>query len=262
VRLPFILIFVCGLIVGSCTKYETPVFPTETVMTNITGGYPITQQVRLLTFKNTIGALKLTSAETDTHVNIRMTMQVTNPAGPAPTTQLNAIQMVAELSAESLHFYVNYPRSEPRYRYAAETTFLTPYRYACLVDSVQALTTISDVGATLTVRNVRETRVMRQAGSCSISSLGGGVYAEVTIPLNGRCIILAESGDITLKIPTNTSANVTARTSSGAVSSVGLRYRTLTQQQTSLSGQLEAGGSGEIRLETGQGNVVIQAWQQ
>ncbi len=257
----FLLVLASGMIAGSCTKYETPVLPMDTVTGNVTGGHPIALQVRLLTFKNTIGALRLTSAETDTHVNFRLASQVTNPAGPAPSTQLSAIQMVVDLRFDSLHFFINYPREEKRYRYAAEAVFLFPYRYACLVDSVQGTTTISDVGATLTVRNVRDIRVLRQAGSCSISSLGGGVYAEVTIPLNGRCIITAESGDITLKIPANTSANVTARTSNGTVTSVGLTYRTLAQQQTSLTGQLEAGGSGEIRLETGQGNISIQAWQ-
>jgi DUF4097 and DUF4098 domain-containing protein YvlB len=103
---------------------------------------------------------------------------------------------------------------------------------------------------------------MRQAGSCSISSLGGGVYAEVTIPLNGRCIILAASGDITLKIPANTSATVTARSTGGTITHSGLAFASQPpQQQTNLTGRL-GDGNGEIRLETGQGNVSIQAWPQ
>lgn len=254
-------LFFCTVSFIGCTEYTTQVGGPESAQTLLSGGHPIVPQVQLLTFKNTIGPLRVTGGETDTNVLFRLFRQVTNPTGTAPTTQLSAIQMAVDLRSDSLHFFVIYPLNEPRYRYAAETTFLTPYRIACLVDSVQQIATVTDLGAPLIVRNVYGANVLRHAGNCSISSLGGSVYAEVAIPPGGSCIVNVVSGDITLKVPGNTSANVTARTSSGTVSTSGLNFETRTQQQTSLVGRL-GNGNGEIRLETLRGNIALELWSQ
>ncbi len=253
-------LFVMGF--GACTKYEPPGSPPETAA--FEGSFDSHSFVliagrRVLAFTNGIGPVSLIGGETDTTVQFAMSTQVTNPAGPVPATQLASIILIREFQGDTMSFRVQYPENEPRYLYTAQTRFLTPYRLPCVIRAVRGLASASDLGAAVTMSNVSGAKLIRHEGSCNIASGEGNVYGEVNLPVNGLCLITALRGDITLKVPTNTSANVTARASGGTVTHSGLVFSSLNPQPGSLTGRLGA-GNGEIRLETGQGNIIIQAW--
>ena len=258
VKRTLLLLLAACVTLMSCTKYEAPTTSPQTVSTTVTSAYALGGRTHIAV-RNAIGPLTLIGGETDASVNIVMNLQVTSLEGLKAFTQLSSIQVVDQSQGDTLRLVVNYPRSEPRYVYAAHPTFLTPYRVACSIDSVQGVVTVSDLGALLTIRNAHAVRVMRHDGSCNIESIDGGVYAEVKLSANGNCVVNVASGDITLKVPASTSANVTARSLSGTVSHSGLTFSGLNQQQSSLTGRLGT-GNGEIRLETASGNIVIQVW--
>jgi hypothetical protein len=170
---------------------------------------------------------------------------------------LSSIALTWEFGRDTLRFSPQTPTGIIGYSFSTLVTLGIPFRMPCVIDGVQGTTTVADLGANVVIRNVHAVVVQRLNASCDIISLDGGVSCEVALPPSGSCVISAVKGTITLKVPTNTSANVTARTSNGSISYTNLTFTELNQQTGTFTGKLGAGNA-QVRLETNEGNIVIQ----
>lgn len=170
---------------------------------------------------------------------------------------LGLVQVFMEFSGDTIRFTTRTPATVVGYTISTLLRLDVPFRMPCVIDGVNGTTTVADLGANLVMRNVRGVTVQRHNASCDIVSLDGGVECEVALPPGGSCIIRAVRGTIILKVPTNTSANVTARATNGTITHTNLVFTGLNQQGGSLTGILGA-GNGQIRVETDAGNIVLQ----
>lgn len=84
----------------------------------------------------------------------------------------------------------------------------------------------------------------------------GSVYGAVTIPLGGEITLWTGNGDLDLRIPTSTSAELFARVGLGAIAWDNLDFLNVVQTDRSLTGTL-GNGTGLIDLDTGNGNIVV-----
>jgi hypothetical protein len=86
------------------------------------------------------------------------------------------------------------------------------------------------------------------AGSASVDLVNGNIESEVTLPAGGSIDMSTVNGNIELSVPTNTSAELSAAVTIGAIRVLNLALQNEVETSTSLSGTL-GGGQGTIRLE-------------
>jgi DUF4097 and DUF4098 domain-containing protein YvlB len=132
-----------------------------------------------------------------------------------------------------------------------------PYDMICRIEQVEGNTYVSDLDTLLFIQNASNVDVQRHNGSCDISSGEGNVSVEIALPVSGFCRVNVTKGDISLKVPTTTSATVYAKSNNGIVSLTGLSLTIIQQQPDFLAGTLGT-GAGEIHAETNQGNIGLQ----
>jgi len=118
---------------------------------------------------------------------------------------------------------------------------------------------------TVTVPDDLEVEVAQVNGHVTVDDLGnsllvtvenGSVYGSVTLPPGGEITLWAGNGDLDLRIPTSTSAELSARVGLGAITWNNLDFTNLVQTSRSLTGTLGA-GTGLVDLDTGNGNIVV-----
>jgi len=136
------------------------------------------------------------------------------------------VQTVQPLNSEGRRYVVNYHITVPR-------------DLAVEVAQVNGHVTVDDLGNSLlvTVEN-------------------GSVFGTVNLPPGGEITLWAGNGDLDLRIPTSTSAELSARVGLGAITWDNLDITNLVHTSRSLTGTLGA-GTGLVDLDTGNGNIVV-----
>lgn len=130
-----------------------------------------------------------------------------------------------------------------------------PYGMSCHIAQANGRVEADDVDSVLDVDNAAEVDVERQSGSCRVAA-DGDISVLMDLPDSGYCRLSAANGDITLKIPTTTSAALYAKSGDGTVSDSGLVISNLQRLSSLVSGTLNS-GQGEIYLKTQKGNVRL-----
>ena len=125
------------------------------------------------------------------------------------------------------------------HRYLVDYTVTIPSNLAVEVAQVNGHVTVDDLGNSLlvTVEN-------------------GSVFGTVNLPPGGEITLWAENGDLDLRIPTSTSAGLSARVDRGVITWNNLDFTNLVQTSRSLTGTL-GGGAGLVDLDAGNGNIVV-----
>lgn len=105
--------------------------------------------------------------------------------------------------------------------------------------------------------NTSEIKVEKHTGSFEAKSLKGNITAEINISENGYCKCLTETGDIHVKIPINTSANIVIYTTSGSISYSNLDLLVESNSVKELKAKLGS-GTGNIFLESSSGKIILE----
>jgi hypothetical protein len=93
-------------------------------------------------------------------------------------------------------------------------------------------------------------------GSLFVGLVNGSIDGTVTLPAGGEITLSTVNGDIDLRIPASTSAELSALVEFGAVTWDNLDLQNAVHLNRSLTGTL-GGGAGLVELETGNGNIVV-----
>ena len=104
-----------------------------------------------------------------------------------------------------------------------------------------------------------ETTIEQHNGSLEVHSIGGNITATLIIPQSGFCRCYSESGDIYVKIPSNTSANVNIKTDTGSITYSNLNLSVSSSSDQELIGVLGT-GEGNIFLESKKGKIVLEGF--
>jgi hypothetical protein len=131
-----------------------------------------------------------------------------------------------------------------------------PYNMVCRIEKVLGNTYISHLDTSIFVQDASNVEVMQHYGSCEISSGSGDVSVETILREQDYCRINVRTGNISIKIPTDVSAEVYLKSNVGNVSQSGLTFTAIQQSPNSLTGTLGE-GKGEIRAETSIGNIQL-----
>jgi hypothetical protein len=110
------------------------------------------------------------------------------------------------------------------------------------VDSIDNDVSVNSIAGTVTLTDI--------VSSAAVDLISGDIVAEITfLPLNGTIEMSILTGDINLEIPTNTSADFSARVFSGNINLTNLMLLNQVVTATSVTGILGT-GQGNILLET------------
>jgi hypothetical protein len=244
------------LIVSSCTK-DDPVQLQDQVASDRLSGESVLSSETTLNVRNGIGPVVIEWGGLEDRIRWFVNRQVTGYDIRESRAQLQAIQLREQRGADTAYVATSYPVQMNQFRYEALLSVGIPYRMRCLVDSVDGSITIAHLGADVRIRNTHGVSIDALNASCDIMALDGPNTLNIILPDGGHCIVTAAEGDISLTVPASVSATVSARSRNGSVTHAGLSFGSLVQVVDSLSGMLGA-GSGEIRLYTSRGNILIR----
>jgi len=250
--LAILIVLILPAFVGCMNDDFSPIVEPNLAEDRLDGEIPLTSG-RTLIAENIIGPIIINGEGLGNVVRWFMNRQV---MGEDPVTTLSSqlpnIKLITDQSSESLKCEIHYPRDMSRFRYATLLSLGVPYNIACRINRVDGDLNVLDLGSNLWIQNAHMVKTLRINGSCEIGSLSSD---QMVLPVGGFCKVSA-NGTITLRIPSTTSASLFAQTTSGSVSYTNLAISNINQQQRSLKGKL-GDGSGEIRLETARGDIII-----
>jgi hypothetical protein len=95
-------------------------------------------------------------------------------------------------------------------------------------------------------------------GEIDARTSNGYIDADVKLPKNGDCILRTSNDGITLSIPEDTSAMISASTSNNSVKISDLDVSVSHSEKSSLEGMI-GDGKGNIELETSNGSILLKS---
>ena len=104
-----------------------------------------------------------------------------------------------------------------------------------------------------------ETIIEQHTGSVEARSTAGNIVSIISIPQNGFCRCISETGDIIARIPTSASVNVELKTTFGSISYSNLNLNITTFTNQLITGTL-GNGEGDIYLESNYGEVKLEGF--
>lgn len=157
---------------------------------------------------------------------------------------------VRDLTTQAL-LQTDRPQCELGREYIVDYTITLPDFFTVRINNIDGDVTLDSINNEVSVNNIAGTVTLTNiAGSAAVDLLSGNIVAEITsLPLNGSIEMKTLTGNIDLEIPTNTSADFSARVFSGNINVTNLMLQGEVITATSRSGRLGT-GQGDILLET------------
>ncbi len=239
-----------------CTE-KSPTTPRQEV-TERTFGEIAFVNAQVVAVENPKGAVVITGESRQRSIGWTLDKAVQAETGQRARAQFAAIKISHRISTDTLFVSVEAPCNSSTLTYAGDLSLSVPRQAPCIV--TQALYSyVYDLAALVVLRNTLDVAIKRHSGSTQIVLAQGNIAIEAALPTHGFCFANTVKGDILLRIPTTTSANVLAQSGNGNVTFTGLALTNLEQKNSMIMGTLGT-GSGEIRLATNIGNVQISGF--
>jgi len=163
---------------------------------------------------------------------------------------------VADLSDE-IFVQTMQPKNMDGRQYIVNFTITVPSDLAVDVTQVNGNVTVLDIESSLFVEvengNVHLSDIF---GFATVNVDNGSVDANVTLPPGGEIMVSVVNGDIDLRIPTATSAELSALVGIGAITWDNLDLMNAVHTNKSLTGTL-GDGTGLIDLDTRNGSIDV-----
>ncbi len=251
------LIFSALIFLSGCKQDSSVINPvTKIFSSGSSGNYSITNE-QVLIVRNFMGSV-MVNGEGTAHPAVRWYIYKT--AETETEEQANSYFALLNPSFEKLNDTVIVTLTGPgELRVRGMLELDIPYNMKCVVEYSLRNTYVSQLDGSLYIQSTSNVDVMKHNGSCEISCIEGNVSVETAIPFEGYCRVTVQTGDILITIPSNTSAEVYAKSKNGSVYQEGLTFTNIQQNENSIIGTLDS-GMGEIRAVTGSGNIQLKGF--
>jgi len=224
---------------------------------NFSESVPVAGQSRIrLDAEN--GEIVITGKPGATSVTVTAKLRVgSNVSRLDAETGLTQLGVLVEDRAGEIFVQTMQPITTGGRRYVVNYTITVPSDLAVDVTQVNGHVTVLDIESSLFAEvgngNVYLTDIF---GVATVSVDIGSVDGTVTLPPGGEIMLSTGNGDIDLRIPTSTSAELSALVGFGAITWGHLDLLNAVQTSKSLTGTL-GDGTGWIDLDTGNGNIDV-----
>ncbi|MCC6397279.1 MAG: hypothetical protein IT282_09680 [Bacteroidetes bacterium] len=242
---------------SGCSGDDSTTSPQLSRFNQRSNGDFVTGHPRAIVISNPYGAIIVDGQNLDTTGTWFLDTWVLAASQESASEQLSSVHLRCEPTDTAYHIRVEASVGMTRLDVLLSVTL--PQKIPCVVTSVHGETTVSGLHAEFVGKAMGAVHLSSHSASCDISSVGGPIEIQIELPDSGYCFAQAATADISLKIPTTTSATLSAITSAGAVSCSGLQLSGQTAQPGMLTGSIGE-GRGRIVLATGSGNISIRGF--
>jgi hypothetical protein len=204
------------------------------------------------------GEITITGQQGATSVTVTAELQVgSNVSRLDAETGLNQLGVLVADRSDEIFVQTLQPKNMDGRKYFVNYTITVPSDLAVDLYQVNGHVTVLDIDSSLFVEvengNVNLSDIF---GFATVSVDSGRVYGTVTLPPGGEIMLSTVNGDIDLRIPTSTSADLSARVGIGAITWDNLDLLNAVHMTQSLTGTL-GDGTGLIDLDTRNGNIDV-----
>jgi hypothetical protein len=215
---------------------------------------------KAVVIQNPIGGLIVTGSNVQQALRWSLTKTI-SARGQSNGSNFSQIVMQTSLRNDTLFFEIKAPQDTDEIKYLCGLALVMPANMACHVASATGLIHVSNLDTVLTIQQASyDMSIAQHRGSCELDALQGSITLEQILPDNGFCFVKTAQGNISLKLPEQTSARVAANTSTGSLNYSGLVF-TQIEEQTAKSLRATLGeGRGQITLDTVKGEIFLQGF--
>jgi hypothetical protein len=250
-----LLVFVAFLLTGCVHEKGTePSGRDFNVRTN--GEFSI-DHPRALIVLNPVGSIIIDGQGIDSTVSWFLDKWVTTKTESEADDLFPLIRIEDSVAADTLFLKIAVP-DHPAVSHASLSRPI-PTALPCIVRGVSGNLIVSNLQSTFVAETCRTLTLIAHTGTCIVTGTDGDVSAGVAVPDSGQCVIHIQKGNITLSIPTSTSASIRLHTGQGTLSTTGVSISGLAQNSTTLTGILGS-GLATIDLETGEGSITLSGF--
>ena len=170
---------------------------------------------------------------------------------------LHRVQVEIDSSATAVEVRTQQPRKSGGRIYEVDYEISVPRDMELELTNINGRVVVGSIESGVTIRNVNgEIAIESLTGNTSAAVTNGAIAASIALPADGRAELRVINGNIDLRIPTDSSARLTASVQNGSIATADLALTDVVSSARSLTGTLGAGG-GEITLSTVNGTIRV-----
>jgi hypothetical protein len=252
------IVVIVLMMIGCDDKTSNP--EHEFSCTQRTSGYfDFTPDLQEFVIKNAIGFIYLNGSNDSTRINYVLDKKVLVKETSSAQSELNKIELDHSESIDTLFSSINFP-AVPIGKYYCTMNLDVPNKKNIVINYPNDGVYTSYLESNLFVETKNEScTVESHNGSLEVHSNGGNIVSVLGIPDSGFCKCYSVSGNINIKIPIGSNANIHLKSVTGTVSFNNLAITTSTNTSKEIIGTLGIINSNTptIYLESTGGNVSL-----
>jgi hypothetical protein len=173
---------------------------------------------------------------------------------------LQLLQVTVQDLGNEIFVKTSQPEQTHGRSYVVDYTITLPENLDVSVDHVSGIVEIDSVDNSVSVNHVSGQVLLDQVfGSAQVNLVSGEIEAKVTLPKDGAINFNLVSGSVELDIPQNTSAEFSAKITSGTISISDLVLQNQVSTPDSVTGTLGS-GEGMISLNVVSGFISVSGF--
>lgn len=196
------------------------------------------------------GNVTITGISGSDSVTITAAKRVRSDSPQDAEEQLHELLVNVQNSATEVFVETIEPQNKRGRIYVIDYVITLPSYWEVQVTNVSGAVALTSIDNDVTVDNViGNVSLMDIAGSAMVKLVSGIIESNVILPVNGTIDFKTVTGDISLAIPVDTSAQFTATVNTGSISVSNLALWNEVRTSSRVSGMLGI-GQGTISLKT------------
>ncbi len=209
------------------------------------------------------GEIVITGKPGATSVTVTAELQVgSNVSRLDAETGLNQLGVLVADVSDEIFVQTLQPNTMDGRQYVVNYNIIVPSHLAVDVTQVNGHVTVLDIESSLIVEVVNGNVYLSDIfGVATVRVDDGSIDGTVTLSPGGEIMLSTVNGDIDLRIPTSTSAELTALAGFGGITWDNLDLLSAVHTNASLTGTL-GDGTGLIVLDTRNGNIDMTGFSQ
>lgn len=203
------------------------------------------------------GNVEITGAADTDSIRISGIRKVGSESEADAREHLADLQVKVDDLGNELVVQTDQPSNSRGRSYVINYQVILPRSQIVDVDNINGNIVVLNIDANVTADNTNGNVVAENiSGNLSIDLTNGNVTAEVSLILGGVVDMDNVNGTIALRIPTSTSAQLSANVVNGNISTTNLQLQDMEQATRSLRARL-GDGNGTIDLDTVNGGISL-----
>lgn len=203
------------------------------------------------------GNVEINGVSGSSVVSINATKTVQSESLPDAETHLSDLQVEVSESSDEILVRTIQPNCNDGRKYLVHYEISVPDYFAVAINHISGAIAIDSVNGFISVNSINgDLQLSSTQSNVAIDLLTGNVELAITLlPLLGDIDVTLLNGDISLNLPSNTSAILAANVSNGNINTMNLSFVGESSTATSLQGTL-GDGQGSISLRIDQSGDI------